>query len=46
MSVQASAPTDNIRYIAAEDRLLVSIDVPLDREFAMSLTRRRGGCSR
>ena len=40
MSVQASAPTYNIRYIAAEDRVLVSIDVPPDREFAMSLTRR------
>lgn len=40
MSVQASAPTYNIRYVAAEDRLLVSVDVPPDREFAMSLTRR------
>lgn len=40
MSVQASAPTYNVRYIAAEDRLLMSIDVPPDREFAISLTRR------
>jgi hypothetical protein len=40
MSVQASASTYNIRYVAAEDRLLISIDVPPDREFAMSLTRR------
>ncbi|HUZ73371.1 MAG TPA: hypothetical protein VMU87_10310 [Stellaceae bacterium] len=42
MSVQTSAPTYNVRYVAAEDRLLVSIDVPPDREFAMSLTRRLG----
>jgi len=40
MDVQASAPTYNIRYNAEEDRLLISIDVPPDREFAMSLTRR------
>lgn len=40
MDVQASAPTYNIRYNADEDRLLISIDVPPDREFAMSLTRR------
>lgn len=40
MNVQASAPTYNIHYIAEEDRLLISIDVPPDREFAMSLTRR------
>lgn len=40
MSVQASAPRYNVRYVATEDRLLVSIDIPPDREFAMSLTRR------
>lgn len=40
MDVQASAPTYNIRYNAEEDRLLISIDLPPDREFAMSLTRR------
>ena len=40
MNVQASAPTYGIRYNADEGRLLISIDVPPDREFAMSLTRR------
>jgi|SRR5690348_1335767 len=40
MNVQTSTPTYNIRYNAEEDRLLISIDVPPDREFAMSLTRR------
>ena len=40
MSVQASAPRYNVRYVAAEDRLLVSIDIAPDREFAMGLTRR------
>lgn len=40
MNVQASAPAYNIHYNAEEDRLLISIDVPPDREFAMSLTRR------
>lgn len=40
MNVQASAPTYNIRCNAGEDQLLISIDLPPDREFAMSLTRR------
>lgn len=39
MSVQASAPTYYVRYIAAEDRLPVSIDVPPCRKFATTLTR-------
>src|SRR5690348_15527287 len=39
MSVQASAPTYYVRYIAAEDRLPVSIDVPPRREFATTMTR-------
>ncbi len=40
MNVEASTSTYNVRYVAAEDPLLVSIDVPPDREFAVSVTRR------